>query len=72
LSLEGRVQFWCILKFYFFPTLKRKLEWRRLTTNEDAEATLRTQDTDCYQQGFFKLVKRWDKCINVGGDYIEE
>jgi hypothetical protein len=31
-----------------------------------------TQDTDFYQQGFLKLVERWDKCINVGGDYVEK
>jgi histone-lysine N-methyltransferase SETMAR len=58
--------------FHFFPTLKRTLEGRRFTTNEDAEAAVRTQDTDFYQQGFFKLVKRWERCIDVGGDYIEK
>jgi histone-lysine N-methyltransferase SETMAR len=58
--------------FHFFPTLKKTLEGRLLTTNEDAEAAERTQDTDFYQQGFFKLVKRWNKCINVGGDYVEK
>jgi histone-lysine N-methyltransferase SETMAR len=55
--------------FHFFPTLKRTLEGRRFTTNEDVA---RTQNTDFYQQGFFKLVKRWDKCISVGGDYVEK
>jgi histone-lysine N-methyltransferase SETMAR len=58
--------------FHFFHTLKGTLEGRRFTTNEDVEAAERTQDTDFYQQGFFKLVKRWDKCINVGGDYVEK
>jgi hypothetical protein len=58
--------------FHFFPTLKRTLDGRRLTTNEDVEAAVRTQDTEFYQQGFFKLMKRWDKCINVGGDYVEK
>jgi hypothetical protein len=51
--------------FHFFPTLKRTLEGR------NGEAAVRTQDTDFYQQGFFKLVKRRDKCFNVDGDYIE-
>jgi hypothetical protein len=50
--------------------LKRALKGLGFTTNEDVEAAVRTQDTDFYQQGFFKLVKRWDKCINVGGDYV--
>jgi hypothetical protein len=57
--------------FHFFPTLKRTLEGCRFT-NEAVEAAVRIQDTDFYQQGFFMLVKRWDKCINVGGDYVEK
>jgi hypothetical protein len=36
--------------FYFFPTLKRTLKGLGFTTNEDAEATVRTQDTDFYQR----------------------
>jgi hypothetical protein len=47
--------------FHLFPNLKRTLEGHRLT-NEDVEASIRafvdTQDTNFYQQGFFKLVKR--------------
>jgi hypothetical protein len=30
------------------------------------------QDTDFYQQGFFKFMKQWDKWINVSGDYVEK
>jgi hypothetical protein len=56
--------------------LKRTLKGHRFTNNEDAEAAIRTfvctQDTDFYEQGFFKLVKWWDKCINVSGDYVEK
>jgi histone-lysine N-methyltransferase SETMAR len=58
--------------FHFFPALKRTFEGCRFTTNEDAEAAVRTQDTDFYQQGFFKFVKWWDKCISVGEDYVEK
>jgi histone-lysine N-methyltransferase SETMAR len=58
--------------FHFFTTSKRTLEGRRFTANEDVEAAVRTQDTDFYQERFFKLVKRWDKCINVGGNYVEK
>jgi hypothetical protein len=58
--------------YHFFPTLKRTLEGHRFTANEDVEAAVWTQDTDFYRQEFFKLVKRWDKCINVGGDYIKK
>jgi histone-lysine N-methyltransferase SETMAR len=62
--------------FHFFPALKRTFEGRCFTTNEDVEAAVRTfsptQDTDFYQQGFFKLLKWWEKCINVSGEYVEK
>jgi hypothetical protein len=57
---------------HFFPTMKGTFEGCRFTTNEDAEAFVRNQDNDIYQQGFFKLVKCWDKCINVGEDHDEK
>jgi hypothetical protein len=61
--------------YHFFPNLKRTFKVR-FTTNEDVEAAVRTfertQDIDFYQQGFFMLVKRWDRCIIVGGDYVEK
>jgi hypothetical protein len=33
---------------------------------------LRQQSKDFYVAGFEALVKRWDKCISVGGGYAEE
>jgi hypothetical protein len=33
---------------------------------------LRQQSRDFYAAGFEALVKRWDKCINVGGGYVEK
>jgi hypothetical protein len=32
---------------------------------------LRQKSEDFYAAGFDALVKRWDKCINVGGGYVE-
>jgi hypothetical protein len=32
---------------------------------------LRQQSKDFYAAGFDALVKRWDKCINIGGGYVE-
>jgi histone-lysine N-methyltransferase SETMAR len=58
--------------FHYSHALKRIVEGRRFTTNEEVEAAVRNQDTDFYQQGFFKLVRLWDKCISIGGDYVEE
>jgi hypothetical protein len=33
---------------------------------------LRQQSKYFYAAGFDALVKRWDKCINVGGVYVEK
>jgi hypothetical protein len=33
---------------------------------------LRQQSKDFYGAGFDALVKRWDKCINIGGGYVEK
>jgi hypothetical protein len=33
---------------------------------------LRQQSKDLCAVGFDALVKRWDKCINVGGGYVEK
>jgi hypothetical protein len=30
------------------------------------------KDIDFYQQGFLKLMKWWDRCINVSGDCVEK
>jgi hypothetical protein len=33
---------------------------------------LRQQSKDFYIAGFDLLVKQWDRCINVGGGYVEK
>jgi hypothetical protein len=33
---------------------------------------LKHQPNDFYAVGFDELMKRWDKCINVGGGYVEK
>jgi hypothetical protein len=33
---------------------------------------LRQQSNDFYAEDFDVLAKRWDKCINVGGGYVEK
>jgi hypothetical protein len=46
------------------------------TNDEEAELEvrkwLRQQSRDFYDAGFDALVKRWDKCTNVGGGYVEK
>jgi hypothetical protein len=33
---------------------------------------LREQPKDLYAAGFDALIKQWDKCIDVGGGYVEK
>jgi hypothetical protein len=37
-----------------------------------ARKWLRQQSKDFYAASFDALIKQWDKCINVGGGYIEK
>ena len=34
--------------------------------------TFRQQPKECFAAGFQGLVKRWDKCLNLYGDYAEK
>jgi hypothetical protein len=50
--------------------------WRKAVHNWVANVSLMTkrlkqQPKYFYAAGFDALVKRWDKCINVGGGYVE-
>jgi hypothetical protein len=49
---------------------------KRFADVEEVEAGvrkwLRQQSVDFYAAGFDALVKRWDKCINVCGGYVEK
>jgi hypothetical protein len=38
----------------------------------DVRKWLRQQSKDFYAAGFDALVKRWEKCSNVGGGYVEK
>jgi hypothetical protein len=39
---------------------------------KDVRKWLRRQSKDLCDVGFDALVKRWDKCISVGGGYVEK
>jgi hypothetical protein len=62
--------------FQLFGLLKNPLGGKRFTDNEEVETEvwkwLRQQSKDFYAAGFNALVKRWDKCINVGQGYVEK
>jgi hypothetical protein len=49
---------------------------KRFADDEEVETEvrkwLRQQSKDFCAAGFDALVKRWDKCISVGGGYVEK
>jgi histone-lysine N-methyltransferase SETMAR len=62
--------------FHLFDLLKNHYGGKRLSDDEEVETEvrkwLRQQSKDFYDEGFDALVKRWDKCINVGGGCVEK
>jgi hypothetical protein len=49
---------------------------KRFANDEEVETEMRKwltqQLQDFYAVGFDALVKRWDKCVSVGGGYVEK
>ena len=62
--------------FYLFPLLKEHLRGRQYANNNDiiqsVEDFLEVQGEQFFQTGIQKLQKRWNKCIEVQGDYVEK
>ena len=61
--------------FHLFLYLKSFLAGRRLHDNEVKEAVttcFASQATSFYDEGIQKLVQRYDKCLNNGGNYVEK
>jgi hypothetical protein len=56
--------------------LKHHLSAEHFPNDEAVErevtAWFRQQPKEFYAAGFQRLVKRWDKCLNVQGDYVEK
>jgi histone-lysine N-methyltransferase SETMAR len=61
--------------FHLFGPLNNQPGGKRFADEEvetEVRKWLRQQSKDFYAAGFDTLVKRWDKCIIVGGGYIEK
>jgi hypothetical protein len=61
---------------WFTPGSKNSHRGGKLFADDEEVETevrkwLRRQSNDFNAGGFDTLVKRWDKCINVGGEYVE-
>ncbi|GBM43610.1 hypothetical protein AVEN_210551-1 [Araneus ventricosus] len=61
---------------HLFPAMKSAISRRHFRSNEEVQLAvknfLRSLGTDFYQDGFLKLISRYDKCINVGDECIEK
>jgi histone-lysine N-methyltransferase SETMAR len=62
--------------FHLFGSLKRHLSGERFPDDDAVERAVCTwfqyQPKEFYATGFQGLVKRWDKCLNLCGDYVEK
>jgi hypothetical protein len=69
----------CSIKRFITGAAKNHLGGKRFGDNEEVETEvckwLRQQSKDFCAvgfNGFSALVKRWSKCINVGGGYVKK
>jgi histone-lysine N-methyltransferase SETMAR len=62
--------------YHVFGPLKKFLAGQRFISDDDAKTAVRrwfrAQPAEFYNSGISKLVMRWDKCLNRGGDYVEK
>jgi len=59
-----------------FPHVEEFLGGQRFASDEELQEVVTTilngLAAEEYDQGITKLVPRYDKCLNVGGDYVEK
>jgi hypothetical protein len=62
--------------FLLCGTLEDHLGGKSFADDEEVETEvrkwLRQQSKDFYAAGFEPFIKRWNKCINVSGGYVEK
>jgi histone-lysine N-methyltransferase SETMAR len=62
--------------FHLFLHLKNFLAGQRFNNDEDVKKAvqkwLSSQAATFYDEGIQKLVSRYDKCLNNGGNYVDK
>jgi hypothetical protein len=62
--------------YHLFTYLRNWLGSQHLNNNEElmegVETWLSSQEADFFDTSIQKLIPRYDKCLNSGGDYIEK
>jgi hypothetical protein len=76
LSIQHIVQTLAPSDFHLFPKLKEFLGGRRFKSDEEVKDAIKEWinrlAAEVYDEGIQKLVTRYDKCLNVGGNYVEK
>jgi hypothetical protein len=64
----------CLSHEVVYSWLEKFSQGRSKVVDAETESwkMLRQQPKDFCAAGFDALIKRWDKCINVGGGYVEK
>ena len=62
--------------YRLFADLKKMLQRKRFGSNEEViaenEAYFESKDKSFYKKGIEKLEKRWNKCITLEENYVDE
>ena len=62
--------------YHLFGPLKRHLSGKRFSTDDDVvtevQGWFKSLDAKFYEEGIRALVHRWEKCVNLDGDYVEK
>ena len=62
--------------YWLFSDLKKILQGRRFGSNEEViaetEAYFESKDKSFYKKGIEELQKRWNECITLEGNYVDE
>ena len=62
--------------YWLFADLKKVLQGKRFDSNEEVivetEDYFENKDKSFYKKGIGKLEKRWNECIALEGNYVDE
>ncbi|GJQ69495.1 hypothetical protein Trydic_g6600 [Trypoxylus dichotomus] len=62
--------------FYLFGSMEAHLSGKRFKDDDELQDEVRQDlknlDRTFNEEGIQKLVSRWDKCLNIGGHYVEK
>jgi hypothetical protein len=62
--------------FHLFLHLKRFLTAERFSSDDEVKTAMqhwvKALAADFFDEGIQKLVPRYDRCLNLGGDYVEK